>query len=369
MKALIGFIKKEYFHIIRDRRTLMILFGIPVIQLILFGYAIRNDVESVKVGIIAVSESSFITSIINRLEDSKHFKVIAISSDLDDVDRYFKRGDVDSWLVLRSDLEQKVIAGFQPEIQIILDASNANLSGIINQYLERSLSQTFSETISPTGIKPAEFIKIRYLFNPELESSWLFVPGLIAIILLLISALMTSITISREKEMGSMELLLASPLNPYQIIIGKVLPYFVLSIINVIVIIVISRALFGVPFVGNFMLFFGVSIIYVITALCLGILISSKTNSQLIAMMIAMVGLLLPTIILSGFIFPVKNLPEILQYISAIIPARWYLDVVRGIMLKGVDVSGFIKEITILLGMCLFLFLISVKSFKVRLNG
>lgn len=205
-------------------------------------------------------------------------------------------------------------------------------------------------------------------FNPELKSVFLFVPGLIALILMLVCALMTSITMAREKEVGTMEVLLVSPLKPQLIVVGKVVPYMALSFVNVVTILLLARAVFGVPFRGSLTLLLAECLLFIVCALSLGVLISTRSNTQQTAMMIALAGLLLPTVILSGFIFPIASMPEVLQFVSHIVPAKWFLRIVRGIMIKGVGIEYFWQETLILVGMTLVFIAASVRNFKIRLE-
>lgn len=368
MKALAGTIRKEIQHILRDPRTLMILFAMPVIQLLLFGYAVRNEVTEVELGVVDYQQQPYVDELAQRLESTGYFKISRISADQKEIYSAFESGKVSAILVAKDDVHTELKRLEVSELQLLLDASNPNLASIIEQYVRVNLNlHQLDMNRLQLAQNPPISVSARYLFNPELKSSWLFVPGLIAVILMLVSTLMTSITIAREKEMGSIELLLVSPLHPYHIIIGKVFPYFVLSFVNVGSIVVLATTVFHVPFVGSWFAFWGISTLFILLALSLGILISSVSNSQLTAMLLSMVALLLPTIILSGFIFPVKNLHIILQYISAIIPARWYLVVIRGIMLRGTEILMLWKEIFILVGMTSGLLYLSIKTFKERL--
>jgi ABC-2 type transport system permease protein len=369
MRALLGTIRKEIQHILRDPRTLMILFAMPVIQLLLFGYAVRNEVTEVELGVVDYQQQPYMDELVQRLESTGYFKISRIQADENKIYDAFENGKVSAVLVAKDDVETELKRMGVSELQLLLDASNPNLASIIEQYVRVNLQlhQLDMNRIQVNSSPPVS-VSARYLFNPELKSSWLFVPGLISVILMLVSTLMTSITIAREKEMGSIELLLVSPLHPYQIILGKVFPYFVLSFVNVGSIVLLAITVFDVPFIGSRVAFWGISTLFILLALSLGILISSVSNSQLTAMLLSMVGLLLPTIILSGFIFPVKNLHIILQYISAVIPARWYLVVIRGIMLRGTEIQMLWKEILILIVMTSGLFFLSIKTFKQRLQ-
>jgi ABC-2 type transport system permease protein len=362
MKSFLGFIIKEFQHIIRDKRTLIILFGMPLAQLLIFGYAVRNELTLTGISILDQSKDAQTQLITDKLTASGYFEITSLLEDESQIEDVFRSGEARMVLIYGPDYARNLQRNGVGSVQIITDASNPNMAQLVQSYTAAIISET--STSRPNGIIP----EVRMLYNPELRSANLFVPGLIAIILMLVSALMTSIAITREKELGTMEVLLASPLHPLVIILGKVLPYLLLSILNVITVLFIAQVVFDVPFVGNYIHFFIQAMLFTITALSLGILISTITNSQQVAMMIALAGLLLPTILLSGFIFAVENMPMVLQVISNIIPARWFLVIIKGIMLKGSGIELLWKETLILVGMMMFLIFISVRKFKIRLE-
>lgn len=369
MKAFIGFIRKEFYHIFRDRRTMAILFLMPLLQLILFGYAIRNELNEADVAILDHSKDTVTRNITDKLLSSGHFKLAATPEHETEIQEIFQQGIARKVVIFESNFEQKLRSDGRAGIQIITDASDPMTAQMLEGYttnIIRNFQQT--ELDAPdshtAGVNP----EVRMLYNPELRSSNMFVPGLIAFILMLVCAFMTSITLTREKETGSMEVLLASPLRPMQIIIGKVLPYLALSVINIISVLIVATVLFDVPFRGSYALFFGLSVLFILTALALGVRISVTAKDQQTAMMMSLGSLLFPTVFLSGFIFPIENMPAILQYISHAVPAKWYLISLRGIMLKGVGLEYLWMETLILFGMMLLLIMVSIKSFKIRLE-
>ncbi len=368
MNAFQGFVRKEFKQIYRDKRTLLILFGMPIIMLILFGFAIRNEVTNAEIGVLDLAKDKASQTIIQKLEASSAFAVTAYLSSYDEVEALFRKGNIKEVVVFEANFNEKLLKTGSANIQLVTDATDPNMANLVQSYTT-NIVQDYMQQLSPgggtmAGLKP----EVRMLYNPELRSVNLFVPGLIAVILMLISALMTSISITREKEMGNMEILLVSPLKPYHIIIGKVLPYLVLSIINVISILWLAQFVFEVPFQGSYILFFAESILFILTALALGVFISAVANNQQTAMMVSLAGLLLPTVLLSGFIFPVASMPVSLQLLSHIIPAKWFLIIVREIMLKGSSIVLLWKETLILVGMSLFFITLSLKKFKVRLQ-
>ena len=369
MDAFKGFVIKEFKQIYRDKRTLLVLFGMPIIQMLLFGFAIRNEVENAKVSVLDASNDEVTRQIISKVDASNYFTVEGQIQRFSEIEELFQKGDIDEVMVLEADFARKLHRGERPAVSIITDASNPNLAQLIQQYSSSIIIDYQNEIGAPADIQRGGITaNVNMLFNPQLESVNLFVPGLIAVILMLISALMTSISITREKEMGNMEILLVSPLRPGQIIIGKVLPYLVLAFVNVLTVLALAKWVFGVPFRGSYTLFLLESLLFIFTALALGVLISTKADDQQTAMMVSLAGLLLPTVLLSGFIFPISSMPVPLQLISNIIPARWYLVIVRSIMLKDSGLLFIWKETLILIVMTLGFILISVKSFKVRLQ-
>jgi len=368
MKQLKSFIKKEFFHIFRDPRTMLILFGIPIAQLLIFGTVIKSEIRDVHIAIYDQSKDETTMQITNKLLSSGYFLLDENLGSTEGIEDIFKKGKVKEVVVFESNFGEKLMREGSANVQLIADASDPNMArlvtsyttGIINDYI-RKLHPNLE---MPMQIQP----EVRMYFNEEMKSAYMFVPGTMALILMLISAMMTSISITREKEMGTMEILLVSPLKPGQIIVGKVLPYLILSIINAFVIVLIGRFVFGVPVTGSFILLMLETILFILMALCLGILISTVAKNQMVAMFFSMIALMLPTIILSGFIFPIENMPEILQWLSHIMPARWFISIIRGIMLKGTGLLFVWKETLILIGMTLFFVVASVKKFKIRLE-
>lgn len=368
MKQLKPFIKKEFFHIFRDTRTMLILFGIPIAQLLIFGTVIKSEINDIHIAIYDQSKDETTQQITNKLLSSGYFILDENLNNINDIDAIFKKGKVKEVIVFKNDFGEKLVKEGTAEIQLIADATDPNMAklaisytrGIINDYIIKM----HPNLKMPMQIKP----EVRMYFNEELKSAYMFVPGVMALILMLISAMMTSISITREKEMGTMEILLVSPLKPTQIIVGKVLPYLLLSIINAFIIVLAGRYIFNVPITGSFILLMQETILFILMALCLGILISTVAKNQIVAMFISMIALMLPTILLSGFIFPIENMPKPLQLLSYFMPARYFISIVRGIMLKGVGLIFIWKETLTLIGMTLFFIVISVKKFKIRLE-
>ena len=368
MKRFIGFIKKEFYHIFRDRRSLFILFGMPIAQILLFGFAITNEINNVDIAILDHSKDATTEEIINKISASKYFSVNQFIEKESDIETIFKKGKVKAVLNFEKDFSKNLIKYHNATLQIITDATDPNTANTISNFVNAILTQYQKELNKDITIEYQIVPRTRMVYNPELKSVYMFVPGVMTIILMLVSAMMTSISITREKELGTMEILLVSPLKPLQVIIGKVFPYIFLSIINALVIIVLSIFIFKMPVQGSLVLLGLESILFIISALALGILISTISATQQTAMMISLMGLMLPVILLSGFIFPISSMPIPLQVISNIIPAKWFIIIIKGIMLKGVGLQYVWKETLILFGMTVFFIGLSVKKYKIRLE-
>ncbi|MAO07841.1 MAG: multidrug ABC transporter permease [Alteromonas sp.] len=368
MKRFVGFVQKEFYHIFRDKRSLFILFGMPIAQILLFGFAITNEINNVDIAILAQSNDVTSKEIINKISASKHFSIVDIIRKESSIEYIFKKGKVKAVLQFENNFGNNLIKEKQANVQILTDATDPNMANTISNYLSSILKKYQQESNRNMSIDYQIVPQSRMVYNTELKSVYMFVPGVMTVILMLVSAMMTSISITREKEQGTMEILLVSPLKPFQVIIGKVFPYIFLSVINAIVIVLLSIFVFNVPVNGSLFLLGIESVLFIISSLALGILISTISATQQTAMMISLMGLMLPTILLSGFIFPISSMPLPLQVISNIIPAKWFIIIVKGIMLKGIGIGFIFKETAILVLMTLLFIGISVKKYKIRLE-
>ena len=368
MKRFSGFIKKEIYHIFRDSRTLLILFGIPFAQILIFGYVITNDIKDVKIAVLDHSKDEVTTAIMDKILSSGYFILEQELHSTDQIEPAFKSGVIKEVIIFEDNFSGKMEGEGRASLKIISDASDANTANLIASYTQgiimNYINQEYKNIEFPYQINMFQ----RMFFNQNLKSVYMFVPGTMALILILISALMTSISITREKELGTMETLLVSPLRPVHIILGKVTPYIFLAFTNAVIILLLGYFVFDVPVNGSVLLLLLANILYVTLALSLGIFISTLADSQQTAMFISMLALMLPTIILSGFIFPIENMPEILQGLSTIMPARWFISMLKQIMIKGSGVLFIWKEILILSFMTVFFITLSVKRFKIRLE-
>lgn len=367
MNALRGLLRKEIFHILRDRRTLAVVILMPIVQVILFGYAIRTDVKDVKLAVVDPVPDHVTLAIRNRIAASDAFRIVAVAPRTGEVDRLFQAGKAEAAIVFEPRFAERLASGLPARIQVITDGTEPNTSSSRQNYVTtiiRNYERSLGAGTGGVRIVP----ELRNRFNPTAESANLFVPGLMAFVLTIISALMTAISLTREKETGTMEALLVSPLRPWQIIVGKVAPYLVIGFISVLAVIVEARIVFRVPLRGSLLLLLGEGLLFILVVLSLGMLISSRTNSQRVAMMGALLGTMLPTMLLSGFIFPLESMPKILQWISNVIPAKWFVTISRAIMLKGVGLEYLWQETLILAGMAVILLTASTRSFHTRLE-
>ncbi len=368
MKRFFGFVKKEFQHIFRDVRTLVILFGLPIVMIVLFGFVVTTEIRDVKVGIWDRSMDQATITATQKIFSSGYFVPAGYIDHEEEIEDLFRSGRARVVVIFEEGFENKLQRENRAAIMLITDASDANTAQLSVTYLQGVLMNYFQSMNQDVQVPWSVNMKSRMFYNEELEGVYMFVPGLMALILILISALMTSVTITREKELGTMELLLASPLKPREIILGKVTPYVLLSFVNAMTIVLMGHLVFNVPVTGSLWLLMFECMLYITLALSLGVLISTNAKTQQMAMFISLMGLMLPTLILSGFIFPIDNMPKILQWFSAIMPARWFIVVVKNIMLKGTGFAYIWKETLIMLGMTIFFILASVKRFKIRLN-
>lgn len=368
MKRLLAFAQKEFRHILRDTRTLLILFGIPLIQVILFGFVITNEIKQVPAVILDRSHDPTTRLITDRIIASPWFTLVSGINSIGEIDKAFKQGDVRLAIVFKRDFEKQLLNSGKAEIQVVADASDPNAARLMVSYLNGILRQVETDLRKTATGSAGLDLRTRMEFNPELKGAYMFVPGTIALILMLISAMMTSISIAREKESGTLESMLVSPLHPLQIILGKVLPYVSIAFIDALLVLVLGQLVFGVPVQGSMALLLGGVLLYLLLSLSLGIMISTMSPTQMVAMFISLFALMLPTILLSGFIFPIENMPELLQWLSLIMPPRWFIIFLKSVMLKGTGLAYVWKELLILTGMMLFFLLVSIRRFSVRLE-
>ena len=368
MNKFLGFVRKEFLHIFRDVRTMIILFGIPVVQLLLFGTVITTEVKDAKIAIFDQSRDDVTRELIIKILSSGYFQLEQYLDNQSDIDAAMRNGTVKEVLVFEPDFGRKLKKEGQASVNVITDASDPNTARLLTGYTTGIINDYIAKQIDEFQVPLQIQTEVRMFYNESLKSVYMFVPGLMAMILMLISAMMTSISITREKEMGTMEVLLVSPLRPLQIILGKVTPYLLLSCINATVIVLIGHIIFKVPVNGSWILLMFECVLFIMLALSLGMLISSVAKTQMVAMFVSMIALMLPTMLLSGFIFPVENMPTVLQILAYIMPPRWFIIIVKNIMLKGSGLDFIWKETIVLVGITVMLLFIAVKKFKTRLE-
>jgi ABC-2 type transport system permease protein len=368
MKQFLAFVKKEFYHVLRDRRTLLILFGMPIAQILIFGFALTNEVKNEKILIVDNAKDISSQRIISEIAASKYFKIENSVNDPNQITQAFKKGIIRVALIFPARFNNDLMHLHTAQIQIIADASDPNVATTLTNYIS-AIIQDYQLDLNKNYRVPLRIVpEIRMLYNPELKGAPNFVPGVMALVLMLICVLMTAISIVKEKETGTMEILLVSPFKPVLVILAKAVPYLLLSLINVATILLLSVYVLQVPVRGSVLLLFAESTLFIITCLTLGIFISIKTNTQQVAMLVSLMGMLLPTVLFSGFMFPIENMPVALQVFSNLIPSKWFYIIVKSIMIKGVGFSVIWKETLALAGITLILFFISIKSFKIRMT-
>ena len=370
MKQLLSFIRKEFNHMLRDRKTLLILFALPVIEILIFGFALTNEVKNSRVLLLDQAHDPTSQRIITRIEASHYFDIDQTTMSYAQVEAAFKKGKIKMAIVIPAHLDEDLRHLQRANVQLIVDASDPNTANTITNYVtailrDEELAFNAEKNVEASiGIRP----EVKMLYNPQLKGAPNFVPGVMALVLMIISVTMTAISIVLEKENGTMEILLVSPFTPAFVILSKCVPYLVLSLLNITSILLLSVFVLDLPIAGSLWLLYAESMLFIFTCLTLGIFISIRTSTQQAAMLISMMGMLLPTMILSGFMFPIENMPVPLQWVSNIIPAKWYYIIVKSIMIKGLSFSAIWKETLVLVGITFFFFGISLKLFKIRLT-
>jgi len=364
MNKLKPFIIKEFYHIFRDKKTLLIIFILPIVLVTLFGFAIRSEIKDSKIAILDKSLDEMSIALSNKIIASRYFVNSADVETDSQLEEKFKNGDIDVAIVIPPDFSKNFLKLNTTNVQILADASNLNTATITKQYLSSIIGSFTVEKLSNPNIKEPINLSLRLVYNPELKDVYMFVPGLLALILMLVSAIMSSVSLTKEKETGTFNVLKVSPLRSYHIIIGKLIPYLILSIINVIVIIGMSVVIFNMPINGSYVLLFVVCILFLITALSIGVFVSSITETQQSALLLSIVALFLPTILLSGFIYPIENMPLILQGICQIFPAKWFIEALKTVMIVGGGIEFIWLQLLVLASMTVFFIGLSVKKYN-----
>ena len=366
MKQFIAFVIKETKHILRDKRTMLILFGMPVVMMLLFGFAITTDVKNVRTVVVTSEMSPRTQQAVERLAQSEYFDITQTVNTPREAEQLIRSQKADMSLIPSPSPEGR--GGSSLQWQIMVDGSDPNMAQQWTTYAQSILSQPVDgkhySLPSPFG----EGLGVRLLYNPQMKSAYNFVPAIMGMLLMLICAMMTSISIVREKEKGTMEVLLVSPVRPLMVIIAKAVPYLILAFGILITILLMARFVLGVPLAGSLFWILAVSTLYILLALSLGLLISNVAQTQLVALLLSAMVLLMPVVMLSGMLFPVESMPTILQWISAIVPPRYYIEAMRKLMIMGVGIGEVAHEVAVLAGMTVVLLAIALKKFNVRLE-
>lgn len=371
--TLKAFVVKEVQHLLRDRQTLTVLLLMPLVQVLLFGAALRTDVNSVRLAIVDPTPDVQSTRLRAQLDGSSRFRIVADLGSTSGLEPLFRRSDIDVAIVFPSDFAEAIARGDRTPMQVISDATDPNSGSTMQAYVLAVLSDADLSAGGRSATAPSAQagrrieLSARMRYNPTLASANLFVPGLIALVITMVAALMTAISLSREKERGTLEVLLVSPLRPWQIILGKVIPYLGLGLTISVTVLIAARMAFAVPLHGSLLLLLAESLLFTVVSLALGVLIAVLSGSQRAAMLIAVVATMLPSTLLSGMIFPIPSMPVPMQVASNLIPARWFIVIVRGIMLKGVGLPDLWRETLILTVMAVVLLVIATRTFRDRL--
>ncbi|KMQ60208.1 multidrug ABC transporter permease [Chryseobacterium angstadtii] len=368
MKQLFAFIKKEFYHVFRDRRTLLILFGLPIAQIILFGFALSSEVKNIGIAVLDNARDLQSQQIVAKINSSSYFQIKPPALNYQEIERRFKEGEIKCAILFPANFGSDLYKTGGAQVQVIADASDPNTATTVTNYLNAIIGN-YQQELNPTAKPSYQIItETRQLYNEEQNGSLNFIPGVIALIFMIVSTALTSVSVVREKELGTMEILLVSPFKPIMVLIAKAVPYLVLSLIDFIIILLLSVFLLDVEIRGSLLLIFAESILFIITCLSLGLLISNLTNSQQTAMMISMMGMMLPTMLLTGFMFPLENMPKAFQIASYILPSKYYYTIIKAVMLKGLGFSYVWKETLILAGMATGLLTLTLRKFKIRLS-
>lgn len=352
MKQFVSFIIKETRHILRDKRTMLILFGMPVVMMLLFGFAITTDVRNVRTVVVTSQMDHQTQKAVERLAQSEYFTITATAATPREAERLIRSQKADMAVVFAHDYASR-----NKGLQLIVDGSDPNMAQQWTSYAQGVLANM-----------QGGMINTKMLYNPQMKSAYNFVPAIMGMLLMLICAMMTSISIVREKERGTMEVLLVSPVRPLTVVMAKAVPYLVLAFVILIVILLMARYVLGVPLAGSLLWIIVVSVIYILLALSLGLLISNVAQTQLVALLLSAMVLLMPVVMLSGMMFPVESMPRVLQWIAAVVPPRYYIDAMRKLMIMGVGIGEVMKEVVVLIGMTVVLLTVALKKFKQRLE-
>lgn len=368
MKLFFSFIRKEFWHVLRDTRSLVILLGMPVMMMLLFGFALSNEVKNSNIGILDQSQDENTRFLTDRFEQSQFFSVTQKLQRESDINQAFRKGEIRMAVIFPPNFRTSLLHLKQAQVRLIGDATDPNTSNIMINYASAILRDYQNEILGEQKLPYRIEVENSMLYNPKLSSTFNFVPGVMTLILMLLGAMMTSVSIVKEKERGTMEILLVSPMQPLMVVISKAIPYMLLCFVDVLLILLLAYTVLDMPMRGSLILLLAESLLFIFTSLSLGLLISNVVDKQQTAMFISLVGLLMPALIFSGFMFPLENMPLPMQIISNIIPTKWFYSIVSTIMVKGLGFSYVWKQTLILIGMTIFFLSVAMLKFKIRLE-
>lgn len=366
-KQLWSFIRKEFRHVFRDKKTLLMLFGLPIAQIVLFGFALTNEIKNARIVVVDYSKDIATRTITDKIVSSRFFKVEKRLMSHKDIEAIFKMGKIKLAIIFPNNFYNDLTHFNKAQVQVIADASDVNTANTLTNYINAIITDYQRSLLRETTIPMTIIPEIRMLYNPKLKGEHTFIPGTMAMIILLICVMMSSISIVKEKELGTMEILLVSPFKPIMVIIAKFIPYLLIAFFNAVSILILSVYFLNLPIRGNLFLLLSETLLFITTGLSIGLWISVIAKSQQAAMFSSLMATMLPTLLLSGYLFPIENMPVPLQLVSNIVPSRWFFVIVSAVMIKGVGFYAVWKETLILIGMTVFFLIVSLKKFKIRL--
>ena len=367
MRIFVAFIRKEFWHVLRDRRSLVILLGLPVVMMLIFGFALSNEVKNSSVAVLDFSGDDISQQILHRLDASSYFQITVQLTRFEDLEALFRQNKVQLGIIIPSHLQDNLLGEGETSIQVIGNAVDPNTTNTSIQYIRNIIADFQKELWGDRQLPYQIEVSHRMMYNPQLVSSYNFVPGVMTLILMLLGAMMTSVSIVREKELGTMEVLLVSPMRPFLVIVSKAIPYLVLCFIDVLIILLLAYTVLEMPLRGSITLLLLMSVLFIITTLSLGLLISTLVDSQQVAMFLSLVGFLMPALVFGGFMFPIENMPVVMQTISNVVPTRWFFEILKNVMIKGLGFEFIYKQAAILSGMTIFFLVVALRKFKIRL--
>lgn len=368
MKQFIAFVRKEFRHIIRDNRTLLIIIGMPIVEILLFGFAINMEVQNITVAFYDPKPDAFTIGIAERIKQNSYFNYQGNMQSMEKMEEAMRKGKLDLAVVFQQNFQEELVQSGKAAVQLLSNSSDPNRGSITATYATAIIAGYQQEQMDLMKIPFQIQTENRMIYNPQMKSSYMFVPGIMGLVLMIICTIMTSVSIVREKERGTMEVLLASPLKQGTMIFAKTVPYMVISFIDFIIILLLSYFVLGVPVNGSLILLFLVAIIYITLTLTYGLTVSTLVDKQVNAVIFSAITAMIPVLMLSGMIFPIDNMPGVLQKLSFIVPARWFIEAVRKVMIQGQGFFMIWKEVLIMIGMIFFLLLVTVANTKKRLE-